>query len=207
MSRNSYLSLIIFVFISVIAFTVVLVWFFIAQNFGIISNQNQASSQPSTIEILERSEVEENAVVPAPLIKIKEDNKSILFEGDVVISGSYSEALYPSVYSGIICFSVESDYQDIMPKSIFDDRMYWFCFENQEEAKLALGISDDKIDFKGNCARILGEAKIRISNYIINKDETAIYDRAKLVEVIENKGPDIVDPDEQGCIMLFNERG
>jgi len=91
------------------------------------------------------------------------------FSGEVEIWGRAQA--HPDADLGILCFLADEASAERIPRMVGDERIPWFCFENQEEAAEAL-----------DPARMADRVRITVSNYIYRYARTDIHDSARLEE-------------------------
>ena len=113
------------------------------------------------------------------LTKIDEDEMYVYYDGTITVSGEYRESQPDTIHGEMLCFYADEETDDLLP------RASWFCFENQEEAKTAFEIDDSEIFADPSVECFEGSAKVKVSNYIVNKKEAAVYDTAKLEKILE----------------------
>ncbi|MFA4891096.1 MAG: hypothetical protein WC604_01960 [Candidatus Gracilibacteria bacterium] len=113
------------------------------------------------------------------LTKIDEDEMYVYYEGTITVSGEYRESQPHTIRGEMLCFYADEETDDLLP------RASWFCFENQEAAKTTFGVDDSEIFEDPSVECFEGSAKVKVSNYKVNKKEAAVYDTAKLEKVLE----------------------
>lgn len=128
---------------------------------------------------------EEESQMVKDLIKVNEDDTYAYYEGTITVSGRYQESQPNTIHGETLCFWADEETGDLIPRSDVDSRASWFCFENQEEAKTAFEIDDSEIFADSSVECFEGSAKVKVSNYIVNKKEAAVYDTAKLEKILE----------------------
>jgi hypothetical protein len=102
---------------------------------------------------------------------------SVRFAGELVVSGTY-RALYDDPEPSLICFHVDAESAERIPRMLHDERNVWFCFENEAEAERLLGPPGTP-----------GTATVEISDYRTVRQFTDAYDTARLLRVIERVEP------------------
>ena len=86
--------------------------------------------------------------------------------GQVALEGS--PRLIESNEPDFLCFDVNEETADRLPRMRHDERRVWFCFTNQEEARQALG-------------HLIGRTvQIQVSDYRTTYQFTDAFDTAKL---------------------------
>lgn len=91
------------------------------------------------------------------------------FRGEVTVSGTYK-----SQEEGTPCFYVDEASASKLPRFQGDERIVWFCFNNPEEAKKAIG----SVGTEGKKAAIV------INDYETVYYPSDVYDTATLVRVV-----------------------
>jgi hypothetical protein len=100
---------------------------------------------------------------------------SVRFSGQAEVEGSYRAHFdYPEVKEP--CFWVDINSWGKLPRAHGDERIVWFCFENEDEAIRQLGAL-------GTQAR----ATIVIDNYTTNLSQSDAWDTARLVRVVRKE--------------------
>ena len=90
----------------------------------------------------------------------------VAFAGQVALEGS--PRLIESNEPDFLCFDVNEETADRLPRMRHDERRVWFCFTNQEEARQALG-------------HLIGRTvQIQVSDYRTTYQFTDAFDTAKL---------------------------
>lgn len=128
------------------------------------------------------------------LVKIKEDDRFVFYSGSITVSGKYEE-LYPEgLLGGELCFYPDNETGYLIPRdsSLWgqgngDTRTPWFCFKNQDKAKEMFDINDNKIFGNKTIECIQGKATIEVSNYIVDKAESEVFDTADLNKIISKE--------------------
>ena len=135
-------------------------------------------------------EVQTDKIAEQNLIKISENDTFVYYKGAITIKGEYSEYKPDTIFGGMLCFYANKETAYLIPrdpnlygKNNGDTRAPRFCFDNQQEAKKMFGINDANI-FKGTVECLKGTAEIEVSNYTVNKKESAVRDSAKLEKII-----------------------
>lgn len=131
---------------------------------------------------------EEPQVEKSTLKITKEDKDSVYYEGEITISGKYTES-NPELgfMGGNLCFYADTETGNLIPRDAEDSRIPFFCFSNQETAKQMLGINDKEIFVDSTVECVEGNATISVSNYVLTKIEGAVWDTAKLEKVISKE--------------------
>lgn len=97
---------------------------------------------------------------------------SVRFSGPAEVEGSYRAHFdYPEVKEP--CFWVDVNSWGKLPRARGDERIVWFCFENEDDAIRQLGAL-------GTQAR----ATIVIDNYTTHLSQSDAWDTARLVRVV-----------------------
>lgn len=133
------------------------------------------------------------------LTKIKDDGRFISYNGSIVVSGKYnvrkSGPDYPEVVlGGKLCFYPDNATGYLIPRDpnlwgpgSGDARMPWFCFKDQYKAKEMFGINYDEIFSDKTIECIQGKATIEVSDYVVDKLESAVFDTANLNKIISKE--------------------
>lgn len=96
------------------------------------------------------------------------------FRGEVTVSGTFDAGSQPDDELGVPCFYVDEASSQQLPRFLGDERTVWFCFNNPEEAKQALG----GVRTEGKKVTIV------INDYETVYYPSDVYDTATLVRVI-----------------------
>jgi hypothetical protein len=97
---------------------------------------------------------------------------SLSFEGEIELTGSYRAHFdYPEVRAP--CFWVDVQEWEKLPRVKGDQRLKWFCFQNDQDAVRQLGALGTET-----------RATIIINNYTTNLEQTDAWDTARLVRVV-----------------------
>ena len=100
---------------------------------------------------------------------------SVRFSGQAEVEGSYRAHFdYPEVKEP--CFWVDINSWGKLPRARGDERIVWFCFENQAEAIRQLGAL-------GTQAR----ATVVIDNYTTHLSQSDAWDTARMVRVVRKE--------------------
>jgi hypothetical protein len=103
------------------------------------------------------------------------DDYSITFTGEVELNGRYlTHPEYPEVK--LPCFWVDPDSWAKLPRASTDQRLIWFCFENDTEAIRQLGPLGTRMS-----------ATIVIDNYQTALSESDVFDTAHLIRVVSKQ--------------------
>lgn len=128
------------------------------------------------------------------LTKIKDDGRFVSYSGSITVSGNYQE-LYPeTLLGGELCFYPDNETGYLIPRDPNlwgpgngDTRTPWFCFNNQDKAKEIFGINDTKIFSDKTVECIQGRATVQVSNYVVDKLESEVFDTANLDKIISKE--------------------
>ncbi len=101
---------------------------------------------------------------------------TVSFKNEVTVKGTYRYDPLHEFLDGIM-FIVDEESLPFIPKLAWDERMVWFAFGNDREARNWLGVTDGVAQE--------GQSTIVIDEYQINYMLTEIWNMAKLVKVIE----------------------
>lgn len=130
-------------------------------------------------------EIQTPAVTEQKFVKVSEDERNVFYNGEVTVSGKYQELSPNGPFIGEqLCFYVDTDTKYLIPRENGDTRNAWFCFKDQEKAKVAFGIDDKKAFADSSVECIQGKATIQISDYVVDKLEAEVFDTASLVKVV-----------------------
>ncbi|HOX60553.1 MAG TPA: hypothetical protein PLV72_00920 [Candidatus Magasanikbacteria bacterium] len=128
------------------------------------------------------------------LTKAKEDGRFVYYDGSITISGKYQE-FYPETLLGSeLCFYADDETGYLIPRDPNlwgegngDNRIPWFCFNDQDNVKEMFGIDDSAIFSDKTIECIQGKATIVISNYKVDKLESSVFDTANLDKIISKE--------------------
>lgn len=123
------------------------------------------------------------------LILLKHDGDKSYFTGVVTVSGEFelrTDETTLEVLGEVLCFTPKGETAKLIPRGKGDSRMAWFCFVPQMEAWKLLKIPASPV--AGTCG-YSGNATIQISNYVVDHNESEVYDEARLVKVISATAP------------------
>ena len=125
------------------------------------------------------------------LKKTSEDDKYVYYEGKITVSGKYSENYPDTLLGGTLCFYADEETGYLIPRdpNLYgegkgDERNPWFCFKDQDKAKKEFGIDDQKVFDDSIVKCIQGQAKVEVSNYIVDKLESSVFDTAVLENIV-----------------------
>jgi len=118
------------------------------------------------------------------LIKIKEEGFLVRYSGSITVSGIYRENYPETMLGGELCFYADDKSGYLIPRDSGDRRNPWFCFNDQDEVKAQFGIDDAKIFADPAVKCISGNATVQVSDYVVNKMESSVFDTAALVKII-----------------------
>ena len=128
------------------------------------------------------------------LTKIKDDGRYVYYSGSITVSGNYRELLPETLLGGELCFYPDSETGYLIPRDPNlwgegngDGRAPWFCFKNQDKAKEMFGINDTEIFSDKTIECVGGKAVIIVSNYVVNKSESEVFDTANLDRIISKE--------------------
>lgn len=128
------------------------------------------------------------------LQKTGEEGNHVYYEGKITLSGNYFENYPGTLLGGTLCFRADEETGYLIPRdpNLYgegkaDKRNPWFCFQDQYGAKNAFGIDDEEIFADSAVTRIQGTAKIEVSNYVVDKMESSVYDTALLENIISKE--------------------
>lgn len=107
-----------------------------------------------------------------------EDDIEIVFEGVIIAEGAYyihrnEEDILRSPEGRVCMESINDEYQKSFPRLKRDERILWFCFDNQEYARKLLSTNGDS-----------GNVIIKINNYRIVHFPSTVWNSATLIEVL-----------------------
>lgn len=98
---------------------------------------------------------------------------SLSFDGEIELTGSYRAHFdYPDVREP--CFWVDLRDWEKLPRVKGDERLKWFCFENDADAIRQLGALGSET-----------RATIVIDDYTTNLQQSDVWDTARLVRVVK----------------------
>jgi hypothetical protein len=112
---------------------------------------------------------------------------------DSSLAGRYvyrSDAQSVEMLGGLVCFYPDGGSAKLLPRSESDRRLAWFCFRNDAQAKLLLGI--EKLNAGDGCG-LQGTAQVRIAEYSLAKQDSDDFDSALLRSVSHLSSPEPVD--------------
>lgn len=153
------------------------------------SNPAPYESPETTIKFEQRGHVENKKTT---LVKLRDDGRRVFYSGAITVSGKYQEYPPETMMGGELCFYADEKTGYLIPRDPNlrgaggegDGRIPWFCFNDQEKVKKLFGVDDKAIfrDKKIEC--IQGEATVEVSNYVVDKLESEVFDTADLDKII-----------------------
>lgn len=114
--------------------------------------------------------------------KIPTGPNAELYKGYIVVEGEYYEYYPETLGGGILFFKVDEKDKPKLPKK-YGEYGEIFAFDNHSAAKQMLNINESVFDNKSVC-KLSGRAKIAIEDYTLKLLESAVWDSAKLAQVI-----------------------
>ena len=145
---------------------------------------------PKVAEIIVEDEVMEPKTVGA-FTTTGESGALVFYEGEATVSGYYQLLSPEELLGDIVCFHADEETgwaiprdPDLYGEGNGDRRNPWFCFSNQETSREIFGL-DNRVFDDGLVECISGDATVTISEYVVNKMESSVYDTAYLEEVLE----------------------
>ena len=125
------------------------------------------------------------------LQKTSEDDGHVYYEGKITLKGKYSENYPETLLGGTLCFRADEETGYLIPRdpNLYgegqgDERNPWFCFKDQDKAKKEFGINDQEVFSDPAVTCIQGEAEIEVSNYVVDKLESSVFDTAVLEKIV-----------------------
>jgi hypothetical protein len=107
--------------------------------------------------------------------------------GSVVLSGTYTRRLDPTtreLHGEQVCFFPDADSKGLVPREQGDRRLPWFCFSNRDRAALLLALPSER-----GCGHS-GTATVAVSEYMVDRTESAVFDTARLDRVLTASRPE-----------------
>ena len=107
--------------------------------------------------------------------------------GSIVLSGTYTrrlDATTRELHGEQVCFFPDADSKGLVPREAGDMRLPWFCFSNRDPAARLLSLPTE-----GGCGHS-GTATVAISEYRVDRTESAVFDTARLDRVLTASRPE-----------------
>ena len=120
--------------------------------------------------------------------RMAEKGPLVYYSGTVTLTGTFKRLLDErslEIWGDVVCFIPSKGSAAVIPRGNDDTRLPWFCFSNQTTAKNLLKANGTKP--KSSCG-LQGTATVVISDYIVNRRESEVFDTARLVKVLETSG-------------------
>ncbi len=133
-----------------------------------------------------------NTVVKSTTLqKLRTDDRYVYYSGSITVSGKYKELEPTTLLGGQLCFYADAETGYLIPRDPnlwgegnADTRLPWFCFKDQATAKTLFGINDDVVFRDTAVACIQGKATVEVSNYVVDKLESEVFDTAELGSIV-----------------------
>jgi len=122
------------------------------------------------------------------LVKSRTKGTLIYYSGTITLTGTVDWRTDDETLDLIgdhVCFVPAGSSAKLIPREKSDSRSPWFCFSNQAMAMKSLGIPASKPN--GACGYAI-EATLVVTDYIANREESEVFDIARLVAV-KSSGP------------------
>jgi len=122
--------------------------------------------------------------------KINQKGSHFYYSGKVILEGEYRYSKSDEdqeVIGDQVCFHPSKKDGKLIPRDNDDHRSPWFCFENTQQAKNLLDLSDLLKNPK--VCEVSGVVTVEITNYVVDKAETETNDIAYLVKIIKKSKP------------------
>ena len=118
------------------------------------------------------------------LIKQRTKGGLIYYSGLVTVSGKVERRTDDDSIEMLgdqLCMFPDKISAKVIPREPDDSRIPWFCFSNRIAAMKQLQVPSQKP--KGSCGFHL-EATIQVTDYVVNRAESEVFDTARLVRVV-----------------------
>ncbi|WP_287908880.1 hypothetical protein [Acinetobacter sp.] len=111
------------------------------------------------------------------------------YTGQITLSGEYSYYFEDEVLGDVVCFHPYMPSDQLIPRSVHDQRSRWFCFNQTNQAIKAFKINKKpKEGYEG----YTGHATVTVGDYAVYKGESEGFDTAKLISVKKAEAPRLV---------------
>ncbi|NLR74490.1 hypothetical protein [Leeia aquatica] len=110
----------------------------------------------------------------------------VYYSGEVVVSGQYLQDSSDELLGDTLCFTPDKATAGLIPREKGDTRSAWFCFDPQTKARSMLKLPAKPA--KGQCG-FKGTATLRIGHYVVNTEQSDVYDTAQLLQVVSSGKP------------------
>lgn len=123
------------------------------------------------------------------LVKTNTKGNLVYYSGRVTVSGTIERRTDDDSTEMIgdqVCLFPEKVSAKVIPRGTDDSRDPWFCFSNRIAAMKLLQVPNQKP--KGVCGYRL-EATVQVTDYIVNFNESEVFDTARLVQVVSRGIP------------------
>jgi len=117
--------------------------------------------------------------------RLREDGQLVYYSGTATLHGKVERRTDPETAELVgdsVCFNATGSSIARIPRQGSDARAPRFCFESPRKAMKLLMLPDSPR--RGTCGYQV-EATLRIENYVVNRQESEVSDRAELVAVIK----------------------
>ena len=122
------------------------------------------------------------------LSPVRTEGPLTYYEGTVTIHGKVERRTDPTwleLMGDVICLEAQGKSRTLIPRSANDSRSTWFCFDDHKMALKLLNLPSAPA--KGTCG-YYAPATVRVTNYVVNREESEVTDTARLATVI-TRGP------------------
>ncbi|MGW8392347.1 hypothetical protein [Pseudoduganella sp. HUAS MS19] len=105
----------------------------------------------------------------------------------LTLSGRYEYRTDPAsleMLDGRVCFYPTGRSATLLPRPASDQRLPWFCFKNDAQAKKLLGLPGQR---QAPACGVAGEATVKVADYVVFLEQADGYDTAVLHAVSGRK--------------------
>ena len=121
-------------------------------------------------------------------VAMRTEGQLTYFKGTATLQGKVERRADPTTLELMgdrICFEALGPSKTLIPRSPDDGRTAWFCFDDHKEALNLLKLPRSPL--KATCG-YEAHATVRVTSYLLNREESEVTDLAKLVSVVA-RGP------------------
>lgn len=117
---------------------------------------------------------------------VKEEGFYVYYSGTITLSGKFSVANTHDFQADVLCFYPDPPTSRYIPREKGDERIAWFCFENQAKARRLLKVPSS---LPVRDCGFIGHATISVSSYVVTRESSEVWDTAILDRVISSNTP------------------
>jgi hypothetical protein len=110
------------------------------------------------------------------------------YQGTATLQGKVerrTDETWLELMGDLVCFEASGASKALIPRTPDDSRAAWFCFDDDKETMKLLRLPRSAA--KGTCGYEV-QATVRVTGYVVNREESEVTDVAKLVSVVA-RGP------------------